>query len=146
MTVLVAVDMSAASVQAVEAVRRLFPAQGLRVIVVHVAEPNPAFVGWEAGPEVVRDQVAETIRRERHEVEAIVASLREQGLDATGRTLQGEIVATLVAEAERAEADLLVVGSHGHGAAFDLAIGTISSALIRKSTRPVLVVPSHGRA
>ena len=141
MTVLIAVDRSAASARAVEAVQRLFPAAATRVVIVHVAEPDPAFVGWDAGPDVVRDQVADEIRRDRHEVEAMAASLRAQGFDATGRTVQGEIVATLFSEADRAGAELLVVGSHGHGAAFDLAIGSISTALIRKSTRPVLVVP-----
>ena len=146
MTILIAVDMSAASTRAVDVVQRLFGAPGLRVIVLHVAEPDPAFVGWDAGPEVVRDQVAQEIHRERHQVEAMAAALRDQGIDAIGRTLQGAIVETILSEAERAGADLVVAGSHGHGAAFDLAIGSISNALIRKSTRPVLVIPSRNQS
>lgn len=142
MTVLIAVDRSAASARAVETVQRLLPPAATRVVIVHVAEPDPAFVGWDAGPGVVRDQVADEIRRDRHEVDALATSLRAHGFDAVGRTVQGDIVATLLSEADRAGADLLVVGSHGHGAAFDLAIGSISTALIRKSTRPVLVVPA----
>jgi nucleotide-binding universal stress UspA family protein len=141
MTIVIAVDASAAPEKIVDAVRTLFGPAGLRVVIVHVAEPNPAFVGWEAGPDVVRDQVADAIRHTRHAVETMVARLRDDGVDATGRTIQGPVVETLLSEADQVSADLLVVGSHGHGAAFDLAIGSISNALIRKSTRPVLVVP-----
>lgn len=142
MTVLVAVDLSAVSDASLEAVRRLLPREGLDVIVVHVAEPDPAFVGWDAGPGTVRDQVAGEFRRERRDVEQFAAALRADGIDARGLTVQGPTVETILAEAGRVGAGLIVVGSHGHGAAYDLAIGSISSGVIRKATVPVLVVPS----
>lgn len=141
MNILISVDMSAISARAVDTVRRLFPHQGLRVVVLHVAEPDPSFVGWEAGPEVVRDQLADLYRHARREVEAMAASLRDDGIDATGLTIQGAIVDTVLAEAARIEADLIVVGSHGHGAAFSLVIGSVSSGIIKKTAVPVLVVP-----
>jgi nucleotide-binding universal stress UspA family protein len=143
MTILIGVDFSPASGKTLDAVRGMFPREDLKVIVLHVAEPNPAFVGWEAGPGVVRDQMAETFRHERREVEQMAASLREHGIEAVGLTVQGAIVATILAEVERLGADLVAVGSHGHGAAYDLAVGSISAGVIRKSTRPVLVVPDH---
>jgi len=140
MRVLVAVDFSAVSEVSLEAVRRLLPREGMDVIVVHVAEPDPAFVGWEAGPDTVRDQVAEALRRERRDVEHYVATYRADGISARGLTVQGPTVETILAEADRVGADLIVVGSHGHGAAYDLAIGSISAGVIRKATVPVLVV------
>jgi len=139
--ILISVDMSTTSARAVDTVRRLFPHQGLRVVVLHVAEPDPSFVGWEAGPEVVRDQLADLYRHARREVEAMAASLSDDGIDATGLTIQGAIVDTVLAEAARIEADLIVVGSHGHGAAFNLVIGSVSSGIIKKTAVPVLVVP-----
>ena len=141
MNILISVDMSTTSARAVDTVRRLFPHQGLRVVVLHVAEPDPSFVGWEAGPEVVRDQLADLYRHARREVEAMAASLSDDGIDATGLTIQGAIVDTVLAEAARIEADLIVVGSHGHGAAFNLVIGSVSSGIIKKTAVPVLVVP-----
>ncbi len=32
-------------------------------------------------------------------------------------------------------------GSHGHGAAYDMVVGSVSNGFIRESKRPVLVVP-----
>jgi nucleotide-binding universal stress UspA family protein len=141
MNMLVAVDLSDVSNAMLEAVRRIPRREDLAVVVLHVAEPDPDFVGWEAGPGVVRDQVARQFRDEKHGVEALAARLREEGVDARGLVVQGATVATILDEADRFGADLVVVGSHGHGAAYDLAVGSISAGVIRKSKVPVLVIP-----
>lgn len=143
MTVLVAVDFSPVTGRTLAAVRRCCPAAGLQIVVLHVAEPDPAFVGWDAGPEVVRDQVASQLRREKHQVEELAAALRAEGIEATGLAVQGAIVSTILSEADRVGADLIAVGSHGHGAAYDLAVGSISAGVIRQSSRPVLVTSRH---
>jgi nucleotide-binding universal stress UspA family protein len=145
MTVLVAVDFSAVTDQTLATVQRCCPLAGLRVVVLHVAEPDPAFVGWDAGPDVVRDQVASELRREKHQVEQLAAGLRAVGIEATGLAVQGSIVATILSEADRVSADLIAIGSHGHGAAYDLTVGSISAGVIRASTRPVLVTPDSAR-
>jgi len=47
--------------------------------------------------------------------------------------------------AEAENIDLLVLGSHGRRGAAHLLMGSIASELLRRSTRPVLVVPSRSR-
>jgi len=143
MTIVVAVDLSEVSKKMLEAVRSVPRTEGGKVFVVHVAEPDPEFVGWDAGPGVVRDQVAAGFRRERDAVEEMAEALREDGIDAVGLVVQGATVETILDEVGRRQADLLVVGSHGHGAAYDLAIGSVSAGAIRKSPVPVLVVPDR---
>ena len=64
MNILVAVDLSPASEKVVEAAGRVAKLTGARVYVLHTAEPEPDFVGYDAGPEVVRTQVANEYRRE----------------------------------------------------------------------------------
>jgi nucleotide-binding universal stress UspA family protein len=77
-------------------------------------------------------------------VETLAATLREEGLDAIGLVVQGPTVATILDEAVRIGAELLVVGGHGRGAAYDLVVGSVSAGVIRKATVPVLVVPEKG--
>ena len=143
MTILVAVDFSAVSGKMLAAVREIPRGDGLKVFLVHVAEPDPEFVGWETGPDVVRDQVAAEFQRERRDVEAMAAELRADGIDATALVVQGPTVATILDEVERRGAELLIVGSHGHGAAYDLTVGSVSAGVIRKTSVPVLVVPDR---
>ena len=141
MNILVAVDLSPASSRVVEAAGRVAKLTGAKVYVLHAAEPEPDFVGYDAGPEVVRTQVAQELRREHREVQALAEKLRNDGLDATALLVRGPTVETTLKEADNLEAELIVVGTHGHGAVYDVLIGSYSAGIIRKSKLPVLVVP-----
>jgi len=141
MNILVAVDLSPASEKVVEAAGNVAKLTGAKVYILHVAEPDPDFVGYDAGPEVVRTQVAGEMRREHRDVQALAEKLRGDGLDAIALLVQGPTVATTLKEADKLKAELIVVGTHGHGAVYDVLIGSYSAGIIRKSTLPVLVVP-----
>jgi len=141
MNILVAVDLSPASEDVVEAARLIAEPIGATVYILHAAEPEPDFVGYDAGPEVVRTQVAQELRREHREVQALAEKLRNGGLNATALLVRGPTVETTLKEAESLKAGLIVVGTHGHGAVYDVLIGSYSAGIIRRSKLPVLVVP-----
>lgn len=142
MSLLVAVDFSAVTERQVAAVERL-AAPGREIHVLHVAEPDPDFVGFEGGPDTVREQIAAEFRQEHRQVRALAARLRDAGFDATGLLVQGPTVTTILEQADRLAAHAIVVGSHGRGAIFDLVVGSVSAGVIRKAQVPVLVVPSR---
>jgi nucleotide-binding universal stress UspA family protein len=144
MNVLVAVDLSAASEQVVAVAGRVAKATGAKVYIIHCAEPDPDFVGYDAGPEVVRDQVAAELHREHEQVQALAKQLRADEIDATALLIRGPTVETTLKEAMRLDAELIVVGSHGHGAVYNLLVGSYSAGILRKSAVPVLVVPTRG--
>jgi nucleotide-binding universal stress UspA family protein len=141
MNILVAVDLSPASKKIVAAARDVAGLTGASVYVLHVAEPEPDFVGYDAGPEVVRTQVAEELHREHKAVQSLARGLRDEGLDATALLIRGPTVETTLKEADKLKAGLIVVGSHGHGAVYDVLVGSYSAGIIRRSKLPVLVVP-----
>ena len=141
MNILAAIDISRATEAVVATVERVARASGARVWLLHVAEPEPDFMGYEAGPDVVRDQVAREYHDEHKAIQAHAQRLRDAGLDATALLIQGSIVETTLREAARLEAELLVVGSHGYGAVYDLLVGSISRGILKHSKIPVLVVP-----
>jgi len=143
MSVLVAVDFSSVTAKQLDAVRELAKGRTLKVYLIHVAEPNPDFVGYQAGPDVVIDQVAAEFRREHSQLEELTAELSSDTIDVTPVLVPGSTVDTLLDEARRLGVGLLVVGSHGHGAAYDLVVGGFSSKIIKKSPVPVLVVPAR---
>jgi len=141
MNILVAVDLSPASEIVIAAAAGVARLTGAKVYILHTAEPEPDFVGYDAGPEVVRTQVANEYRREHRDVQALADKLRGDGLDATALLIQGPTVETALREADNLDAELIVVGTHGHGAVYDVLVGSYSAGIIRKSKRPVLVVP-----
>ena len=142
MSLLVAVDFSAVADDQLEIVGRL-ARPNRDIYLLHVAEPDPSFVGYEAGPDEVRHDVAIEFKREHEELHALADRLREQGHEVTALMIQGPTVKTILEQAEKLEAEVIVVGSHGRGKLFDLVVGSVSAGVIRKSPVPVLVVPTR---
>lgn len=146
MRVLVAIDFSPVSQRQLALVARLAKEAEQDVYLLHVADPDPDFVGYEAGPEVVRQQVAAEHHQEHRGLQEMAESLREEGVEATALLVQGSTVETILEKAGDLAADLVVVGSHGHGATYDLLVGSVSKGVIRGARVPVLVVPARERS
>ena len=143
--VLVAVDLSKATETILNAIRKLQPLQAAQVWLLHVADPDPDFLGYDPGPQSVRDQVAGEMRREHRQLEAVAATWRDAGLAATPLQIQGPIADTILGEARRLGAAMIIVGSHGHGAVFQLLVGSVSERILKHAACPVLVIPTHQR-
>lgn len=141
MSLLVALDFSSVADDQLEIVGRL-AAPDREIFLLHVAEPDPDFVGFEAGPEEVRDQVAREFHQEHEQIQSLAGRLRDKGHRVTALLVQGPTIETILNEAEKVGAEVIVVGSHGRGKLFDLVVGSVSAGVIRKSPVPVLVVPT----
>jgi nucleotide-binding universal stress UspA family protein len=141
MKLIVAVDFSDPTDLILRVARRLAKSLDASVWVVHVAEPEPDFVGYDAGPEVVRGQVAKELREEHRRLQQYTDQLREADVDAKAMLVRGPTVQTLLEMAEKQGADLIVVGSHGRGMVAEAILGSISQGLIRAGRWPVTVVP-----
>lgn len=139
--ILVAVDLSNATKRVIQVTERIARGMSGEAWVLHVAEAEPDLVGFDVGPEVVRDQVAKEFREEHKAVQQHTDTLREAGIEANALFIRGPIVETVLEQAERIEADLLIVGSHGFGALYDLLVGSASRGILKHSGIPVLVVP-----
>jgi nucleotide-binding universal stress UspA family protein len=140
--VVAAVDFSESSERAVELASSLAERFGARLWLVHVAAPDPDFAGYDAGPQTERDSRAAELRKEHRDLQARALALRDRGLDATALLVQGPTVETLVSEARRLAADMLVVGSHGRGAVGRALLGSVGAGVVRHPPCPVLVVPA----
>jgi nucleotide-binding universal stress UspA family protein len=141
--IVAAVDFSEITDRVIEVTRELAAARGHEVLLLHVAAPDPDFVGWEAGPETVREQRAGTLRGEHGQLQERAAALREGGIEVRAALVEGVTVDTIVEEAERHDARWIVVGSHGKGALKRALLGSVSEGVARHAPCPVVVVP-HG--
>lgn len=144
--VLAAVDFSevtpAVIDQAVELTRSL---RG-ELTLLHVAAPEPDFVGYEVGPQTVRDARAHELRQEHRRLQERAAALTHAGVPTQARLVEGSTVDTILHEAERLDARLIVIGSHGHGAWYQALVGSVSAGVVKASERPVLIVPARRAA
>lgn len=145
MKILAAVDLSESTEKVVKAVEDLAKTLRAEVWLVHIADPEPEFVGLDAGPQSVRDDTAKVFHDEHRQIQALADSLREAGVDTTALLLQGATAEKILDQAAKLDVDMIVVGSHGRGAMLQMLVGSVSEGVLRKSACPVLVVPTRGR-
>ena len=145
MNIIAAIDFSGASQKILDEVERLAKAFSAKVWLIHVADPDPDFVGYDAGPKSVRDQVAAKIHELHKQLQAKAQDLRLRGVDSTALLIQGQTVEKILLEARKLGADMIIVGSHGHGAMYQFLVGSVSEGILRESRCPIFVVPTHER-
>src|SRR3954469_5020385 len=81
-TILVPVDFSDVTARLIETAQRFAAAFGSRVVLLNVAEPEPDFVGFEAGPPAVRMNVARDFKAERQRLDELKTQLTSSGGEA----------------------------------------------------------------
>jgi nucleotide-binding universal stress UspA family protein len=145
MKLLVALDFADLTERLLAVAHNTARATQAEVYLLHVAEPEPSFIGYQAGPQVVREQVAHEFREQHRRLQSHAEALRGEGIPATALLVQGPTAQTILAEAARLGADLIVMGTHGRSAMLDLLVGGVSHAVLRQSPLPVLLVPVRGK-
>ncbi len=139
-TILASIDFSEVTPRVLELAANLARATGARLRMLHVVPPEPDFVGMEVGPAHERQWMAKDIRAARDEARSLAA--RIDGVEVDEHVVQGSILDTILEQASEHDVDLIVLGSHGHGALFRALVGSTSEGVLRKAGRPVLVVPA----
>jgi len=140
--ILVPVDFSDVTDKVLDEARRIARSFDAKTWLVHVAAPEPDFIGYEVGPAYIRDSLARNLRDQHQRLQAYQGTFTAEGLEATSMLVPGIPVRKVVAEAERLAPDLIIIGSHGHGALYHLLMGSVAESVLKHAACPVLVVPS----
>ena len=133
--VVVGLDFSAASLEATRSALRLL-ADGGELHLVHVIPRDRLLVDpWMSDREY--DDIV------RHRFARFTAQLTvPPNITINHATCSGKAARELVRYAEQHDADMIAVGSHGHGVVSRLVLGSVTTALLRAAATSVLVVPS----
>jgi nucleotide-binding universal stress UspA family protein len=138
--VVVGVDASAESVAALRWAARYATATGARVRAL-LAWHYPGAVGGppiEKAPEAIHDQ---TDAQMHETLDAAIAKAGQEAAGVERHTAYGHPAQALI-EASN-EADLLVVGRHGHGAFTGMLLGSVSIHCVTSAHCPVVVIRGH---
>lgn len=145
MNILVGIDLSESTEKVINKAEEIARAFASKLWMVHVADPDPDFVGYTVGPQSVRDSIAKKFHKEHRQLQDIAERLRQHDIDASALLVQGPTVKMILKEASKLGADIIVLGSHGRGAMYHLLVGSVSEGVLQKAECPVLIVPTHKR-
>jgi len=161
-TLLVPLDFSPAVGRVLEVAREIAQAFAAEVHLIHVqcaAAELPIFPAATAGypgfgvPEIARTGTmpmamadvpgGEAARQGRSsKLRHHQEELTHAGLKVTTYEPTGSVVEEILRTADAIAADLIVMGSHGHGSVYNLLVGSVTEGVLKISKRPVLLVPT----
>ena len=139
-TILVAVDFSPITETLLEAAVKAANPDS-KIYIIHVAAPDPDFVGYGVGPDYIRQDRAAELVEEHKLMNEYKQRVLEEGLDAEALLVSGPTVETLLEEIKKLEAELLVIGRKGHSAVYEVIFGSVCKILLEKINIPALVIP-----
>lgn len=139
--ILVPVDFSDLSTEVIEKAAELAKAFGSEVYILHISVPS-TFLSEDASIQpLMNSPTIEEVIREDHDLKAMVNYLLEQGISAKSALIHGPVVDSILHEAEKFAADLIIVGTQSHGFLYRTFIGSVSEGVLRHSPCPVMFIP-----
>ncbi len=151
--IILATDMGPFASHALEHALDLAASHRAKVIVVHAVEPLSGLAQAMVATyleddcettsheqhggllDSIRSQIAQSFARERSEVDPAYECFSEFSV------IQGRPAEVILAEAARAGADLIVMGSHGPDSMGNNVLGSVTARVLQLSKVPVYMVP-----
>jgi nucleotide-binding universal stress UspA family protein len=144
--ILVPTDFSETSAVALRAAVRLAQAFHAAIEVFHV-DLDPSLVLPPPADLVVRPAAFERALAETAErLERAVAEVRQAGVTCTSTSEFGRSYSTIVEQARRSGAGLIVMGTHGRHGLRHALLGSVAEKVVEHTGCPVLVVPAAASA
>lgn len=144
-TLLVPVDFSDEKGLLLAAAEEEARRRGASLVLLHIVEPAAEVAGFETDPEMMRLKLGQDLetdeRIERARLQELVAGVQKRGVEARHEVKFGLPADEILACALESEAELIVMGSHGHGALYHLFTGSVVTGVLKRTGVPVLVVP-----
>lgn len=112
-----------------------------KVWIVHIAAPDPDFVGYAVGPTYIRKSRAEELRDEHRKLQEYLGDFESHSIKADALLIQGPTVEMLEEEIEKLNIDLLIMGSHKHGLLYEMFVGNTAIDMIKQHSVPVMIAP-----
>lgn len=139
--ILIAVDLKPSDQHLIDQGTLIADKFGSSIWLVHIAAPDPDFVGYEVGPTYIRDSRAQELRQEHKQLNLLANQLKHKNLTADALLIQGPTVEMLEREVNSLKINLLIMGSHKHGFFYDTFVGHTSVKLIKNLSVPIMIVP-----
>jgi nucleotide-binding universal stress UspA family protein len=114
---------------------------GSKVWMIHVSAPDPDFVGYEPGPQYIRDSRAEELKEEHRRLQDLRKTFLSDHLGSEALLIQGSTVETVLEEAKKLDADLLIVGTHKYGFMESFFLESVSLELFKNANIPFMAIP-----
>jgi nucleotide-binding universal stress UspA family protein len=157
--ILVPIDFSDVTPSVIDLARQLAKALGAEIRLIHVKELTAGATRGSLGyglagiPELAPmsgvpvpgfQPMPETTVEDEGQKSKLVGwqeQIAQDGIKVSLHEPTGAVAEEILNQADEFDADLIVMGTHGHGAMYNLLVGSATKGVLKHSTRPVLLLP-----
>ncbi len=123
----------------------LAKAYGAKLHLLHIVEQEPTYTAYGFTPDeypALHAFQQEAKRRAAIKLEELLATVSGKLPDTVVELIEDSPLHGVIDYVKRTEADLVVLGSHGHGVVVSLLLGSVAEGMVRKAIVPTLIVPA----
>lgn len=145
-TFLVPVDFSAVTDDVVDTAVTFARAFEGKVNLIHVVQPPVVTSEFALPVEVLQEAMNAGEKAAKTKLDAFAEMFRQAGIACEARVAHGPPVSMIREEAERVQADYIVMGSHGHGKLYDFLVGSTASGVMKKARCGIIIIPPTNKS
>ena len=139
-------DFSPASGPAFKKALELAKDNSASLSIVHVLPALPLVGDAYIAPTAYDDMLRAHRTQGEKSMERLVKRARAAGIRATGTVLEAGAIADQIARtAKRQSADVIVMGTHGHGILARALLGSVAQRVINRASSPVMTIKAKGK-
>jgi nucleotide-binding universal stress UspA family protein len=140
-TILVPIDFSRVTRFVLAEAVKLARFSESRLVLLHVVQPPTVISDYGPVLENMIRYSAEAEKDAARHLARLQTKLRAGGIVADTILKTGIPLVHILEQAKKRKVSHIVIGSHGQTAFFDLIVGSTTHGVLKRSERPVLVVP-----
>jgi nucleotide-binding universal stress UspA family protein len=144
--IVTALDFSDASDAVLAAAISQAKQHGATLHIVHVLEPEPTYTAYGMTPEefpAIQVFQQESQKRAELKLNHAMTTAKAELDDVRTELMIGSPLHAIIDYVKQNSSDLVVIGTHGHGAVAALLIGSVAEGLVRKAVCPTMVIPCN---
>jgi nucleotide-binding universal stress UspA family protein len=143
-TILVPLDGSKRAERILPHVERLAMHYNAALIFLQVVEPPPLIVGPEGDMTLHQQDIERWVKEAEDYLAAAKGKFQQKGIETRTHVAHGPVVEAIITAAEREEADLVAIASHGRSGLSQVFYGSIAAGVLHRIDRPLLLIRSQG--
>ncbi|MHC4871689.1 MAG: universal stress protein [Planctomycetota bacterium] len=139
--IIAAVDFSDVTPAVIEKAVCMAQKFGARLYIIHTEPPELEYVAYGLEQAYAHIDTDITSAQNRNLLEELEKTASTKGIEVESILMKGPTSEMIINEVENVSADLVILGTHEHGAFYHLFFGSTRDNVIKQAHVPVMVVP-----
>ncbi|MFV0531558.1 MAG: universal stress protein [Flavobacteriales bacterium] len=119
--------------------------KNIKLYFLHVLPLDVSYIVGDMGMQYVHGVQGNMIEADTKRLEELTDFIKDKNIPYETNVVQGIASDSILEKAKKVEAELILIGSHGHGTLYEALVGSVAHDVLKITDIPVLIVPDKYR-